>query len=142
MKKFKVIFLVLTILTMGGVLSACGVGKDSSSDTQATSSSEKTVKSYMADLKEQGLTVTDQEDVEIANLAKQVKATSGVRFNGESGTHAKLLQFNTEDLAQKASSFYANQGQQVYAEGHLLLVMDRSLGKGWFKKYQKAIFNQ
>ncbi|TLQ05104.1 hypothetical protein FEZ51_02360 [Pediococcus stilesii] len=142
MKRFNIVFFIVAIVTLGGLLSACGVGKNSDSNTAASSSSEKTLDSYLQGVKDQGLTVDDQGEVEIADLSKQVKATSGVRFNGEGGAHAKLLKFDNEDLAQKASSFYASKQEQVHAEGNMLLVMDRSLQKDWFKKYQDAIFKQ
>jgi hypothetical protein len=142
--KFRLLLLAtVSLLTIGlvGCSNTDNTTKDTTETTE-TSSTEKSVTDYLAGLSSRGLTADNQQTVDVATLDSQVAATSAISFTGESDTSMMLLQFKTQAEAMTAQTYYTDQDKRTHTDQRLLLISDRTLGKDWFEKYQKGIFQQ
>ena len=142
MKTKFALLAAVSLLTLG--LAGCTVAEKNSNGTTDASSTvaTKTVSDYLAGLDSRSLTADNQTPVDLSTLDSEVAATDAVSFTGESQVKMILLQFKSQDDAMTAQSYYVGQGMQTHTDQRLLLVAERTLGKDWFAKYQKGIFQQ
>lgn len=146
MSKSKIFALTsVAILALG--LVGCSQKEDSYSSKSTTTTTEstsktKTVSDYVKGLDSRGLTADNQTAVDVSTLDKKVPATSAVTFLGESGVKMTLLMFKTQDEATSAQAFYSAANMKTHSDQKMLLISDRDMGKDWFGKYQRGIFEQ
>ncbi|WP_125580566.1 hypothetical protein [Lacticaseibacillus suibinensis] len=143
--KIRYFGFALVILLVSG-LGACGVHEATpTKTTPSTATTEMRTKQpadYLAGVRSRGLSIKGQADVDVTNQPQAVQAESGVSFSTASNVSFTLLQFKSQALANQARSYYARQGNRVYSNRGLLLTASRGMAKGWFEKYQRAIFRQ
>ncbi|WP_262316381.1 hypothetical protein [Lacticaseibacillus parakribbianus] len=89
-----------------------------------------------------GLTAAHPTTIDVTTLPKGVAATAGVSFQSDAGVTLTLLTFKDGTTTQAARRHYAQANQRVYATDTRLLTAGRWLSRGWFEKYQRAIFRQ
>lgn len=132
-------FVSVAMLAM--VLVGC---RQQSAPTHRSSTSSAVTQSSaqdpLATVKTQGLTV--EQVKQLHTYPDAVKATSGLAWQGASGVAMQLLTFQNNEDCQAARKYYAGQDLRVYTSGNRLLTAARGMGRGWFEKYQHAIFKQ
>lgn len=143
--KIRYVGFALGLLLVSG-LGACGVHEATPTKTTTSSAAAavrtKKPAAYLAGVRSRGLSIKGVADVDVNNQPQAVQAQSGVKFVTDNNTAFTLLQFKSQALANQARSYYARQGNRVYSNRGLLLTASRSMAKGWFEKYQRAIFRQ
>lgn len=129
-------------------LSACGVGQPNSQpDTSRTPSTSRTAASHLQDVENRGLPVANKQTLSGAALTN-MKAeygddiTSAVAFSNDHDTKMYIIVTKTTAGANAVQAHFAKANWAVKADPsrQLVFAAERSLGSGWFEKYQKPIF--
>ncbi|WP_461215443.1 hypothetical protein [Lacticaseibacillus sp. GG6-2] len=142
MKATGMMIMIVTagVLFLTGCGQRQGAGDNSASSTKTSQVSQKSPSAYLAHVKAQGLTLTDQAKIAASDLPKG--ATAGVGFQGAGNVAMQLLTFDTQAQANAAQKTAISRQQRAYTQNRLLLTADSGMGRGWFEKYQHAIFQQ
>ncbi|WP_461226194.1 hypothetical protein [Lacticaseibacillus suihuaensis] len=139
--------LLAAVATAALLLTGCAgqPAADAPSSPATSPSSSQPATTASASLKgvtARGLTAAHPTTIDVTTLPEGVAATTGVSFQSDAGVTLTLLTFKDGAATQAARRHYAQANQRVYATGTRLLTAERGLSRGWFEKYQRAIFRQ